>query len=329
MNDRRDALVGVVILAALVVITLGTLWLQGVMVPGERVDVEAAFSDVGMIQPGAGVKFRGVQIGRIRTVEVDESGEFVRVVMRIDAEVRLPDDAVVVLSPESMFGDWQAEIQAPGRFSEARFTRIDEEGVLPGYALPDISELTAAADEISDNLASLTERVGIAFSEETAQNIASLVANVEEVTTRLADLVDQQATSFTEVTDGVQAAVDEIGGAASQAQRSFAGIDSLLVRGNVETSLMNLGTISSNLAALTGELDDTNEDIRNLVLQVDSTFARVDRVMTEVEEGDGSLARLLRDPTLAGELEAAAAELTLLLEDIRENPRRYLRLSIF
>jgi hypothetical protein len=46
-------------------------------------------------------------------------------------------------------------------------------------------------------------------------------------------------------------------------------------------------------------------------------------------EGEGSLGRLLSDPTMAAGLEGTLAELQVLLQDIRENPRRYLRLSIF
>jgi len=66
-----------------------------------------------------------------------------------------------------------------------------------------------------------------------------------------------------------------------------------------------------------------------MATQADSTLGQVARLMASIEAGEGTLGRLLRDPTVAGELEGTLEELQLLLADIRENPRRYLRLSIF
>ncbi len=329
MKESRDALVGVVIVAALLLIGFGTLWLQGVSLTGERVDIEAVFERVGQIQPGSDVKLRGVRIGRVRSVEVEPDGELVRLVLRIDGEVTLPEGAVVVLSPESMFGDWQAEIQPPGVYPAQRFSQPREEGTLPGYSLPDISELTAAADDISENLGILTERVGIAFSDETARNIASLIENVEEVTERLSELVSQQATSFTDVTDEVTRATRSIGQAAEDARISFGRIDDLLAREELGETLDDLAVVSANLRELSGEFRETNTEVRQMAARMDTTFASLSRITSELEAGEGTLGRLLQDPTMAAELESTVIELNLLLADIRENPRRYLRLSIF
>lgn len=328
MNEGRDALVGVVIVAALVLIGVGTLWLQGASFGGDRQDVAAVFERVGQIQPGSEVKLRGVHIGRVRTVEVEPGGELVRVVMQIE-EVDLPANAVVVLSPESMFGDWQAEIQAPGIYPSARFAQPPDDETLPGYALPDISELTAAADDIAESMTELTERVGIAFSDETAENIASLIQNVEGVTQRLSDLVSQQATSFTDVTDEVGRATSSIADAAETAEASFARIDQLLAREEFGGALEDLAVATDNLAQLSGELRETTGDVRAMTLRMDTTFTRLGRITEQIEEGDGLMARLLRDPEMAEEFESTVVELNLLLADIRENPRRYLRLSIF
>ncbi len=329
MNESRDALVGVVIVAALLLIGFGTLWLQGVTFTGERQDIDAVFERVGQIQPGSDVKLRGVNIGRVRSVEVEPDGALVRLVLRVDAGVQLPEDAVVVLSPESMFGDWQAEIHPSGVYPSRRFAEPREQGTLPGYALPDISELTAAADDIAENMSVLTERVGIAFSDETARNIASMIDNIEEVTERLSELVSQQASSFTDVTTEVSRATSSIADAAERAQTSFGRVDDLLARTEFETALEDLAVVTSNFRELSGDLQETNIDVRQMALQMDSTFSRLARITAEIEEGDGTLARLLNDPTMAAELEGTVIELNLLLADIRENPRRYLRLSIF
>ncbi len=329
MNRTREALVGLVIVVAVLVTTFGVLWLQGVTWGEPQVEMEAVFDEVGLVRAGNAVKLRGVQVGRVREIAVDPGGELVRVTFRIGEGLTLPEDAVMVLSPESLFGDWQAEIHPRTRFPRVTFPEPQEADVLPGHALPDISQLTAAADDISESMLVLTERIGIAFSEETAQNIASLIDNIEGVTTQLSTLVEQQAASFAEVTDDVRQATQGIGSAADQARQTLERVDEIIARDEVESALQDLSAIAANMRGVSAELEGTNREVREMAEQVEATFAKVQGMLETVESGEGSLGRLFHDPVMAEELEGAVSELQLLLEDIRENPRRYVRLSIF
>jgi phospholipid/cholesterol/gamma-HCH transport system substrate-binding protein len=336
VSKSREALVGVVIVGAVLLGVFGTLWLQGFAWGAEHREVTAVFTEIGQVRTGAPVKFRGVRVGRVRDIRVDPGGQFVRLRLTVHEHITLPDDAVVILSPESMFGDWQAEIHTSARFPYAEYARIDEPDVLPGYALPDIAHLTAMADRISDNIAVLTERVGIAFSEETARNVADLIENVQEVSRGLSDLVTQQAESFAQVTEEVRGATRGVTSAARQAEstlltaeQTIRNMDGLLQRRELETALQDLAETAENLRGFSGDLRETNVEVREMAARVDSTFIRIGGVLGRFENAEGTLGRLLHDPTAAAELEGSLAELQLLLEDIRENPRRYLRLSIF
>lgn len=329
MKRSNEAMVGVVIVASLILITAGTLWLQGATLRGAETEITAAFDNVGLIRPGNAVKLRGVRIGRIQEIRVDPSGRFVRVHMRVDEDIPMPSDAVAILAPESLFGDWQVEIVPRDRFPEHRYHRPERPEDLPGYSIPDISQLTATADRISADIEILTERVGIAFSEETARNVASLIENVQEVTEQLSELVTQQADAFAGVTDEVRDVARELGSAAAGASQSFERINETLAREELTRTLEDLVVITANLRTFTAGLEDTSADVRRLAVRADSAFQRVEGVMAALEAGEGSLGRLLQDPTVATEMEGTLQELQLLLEDIRLNPRRYLRLSIF
>ncbi len=329
MKRSNEAMVGVVILAALILVTFGTLWLQGVTLRADEREVTAAFNRVGLIKAGNAVKLRGVRIGRIREIQVAPQGDLVEVTMRIQEDISLPDDAVAIVSPESLFGDWQIEIASRDHFPEHRYANPREPDHLPGYSIPDISQLTATADRISADIEVLTERVGIAFSEETARNIASLIENVENVTQRLSDLISQQADAFSGVTEEIQVIAEEVGYAATGARQSFERINQTLAREEFSQALSDMTEVTASLRQITREMEGTPEDIRGMAVKADSTFARINSIMAGLEAGEGTLGRLLEDPTMAQEMEGTLQELQLLLSDIRENPRRYLRLSIF
>jgi phospholipid/cholesterol/gamma-HCH transport system substrate-binding protein len=93
--------------------------------------------------------------------------------------------------------------------------------------------------------------------------------------------------------------------------------------------LVNARTASRNLAELSVGLGQTNRDFQGMLGRADSTFDSVTRLTRRIEEGEGSLGRMLADTGMVLQVETALLQLQQLLQDVRENPQRYVRLSIF
>jgi phospholipid/cholesterol/gamma-HCH transport system substrate-binding protein len=62
--------------------------------------------------PGSPVRVLGVDVGRIVDLEVEPGRSTVRVVMRIDDEVDLPEDASAIVVPESLLGERYVQLPA-------------------------------------------------------------------------------------------------------------------------------------------------------------------------------------------------------------------------
>lgn len=335
MNRGREALVGVVIIAALAVGVAGTLWLKGANWGRPLVPLEVLLPDVAQLNPGNSVKFRGVQVGRIADIEVEPSGDAVRVRVELYTELSLPDDAAVLLAPESFFGDWQAEIVSRTRYPGFSFYPVEDgtvhEGarVLGGYALPEFSRLTASADQIANNLAGLTRRFDIAFNEETAQNLANAIENFGVVSRDLRALVDQQSRIAMSITVSADSALAEIEVASRAARRSFERIEGILANTQIDSIVANVSGATGDLEKITADLAGSGEDLAATLARADSVLTRIDMLTARVAAGEGALGRLVTDSTLAVRAEDVLLQLDLLLQDLRANPRRYVRLSIF
>ncbi|HSG07096.1 MAG TPA: MlaD family protein [Longimicrobiales bacterium] len=335
MNRGRELLVGFVIVVAVAVGVGGSLWLKGTNWGRPAVPVEVLLTDVAQLSPGSVVKFRGVQVGRVSTIDVETDGQAVRVRLDLTEDIPLPEDAAVILAPESFFGDWQAEIVRRGRFPDFPFFDVPpgavREGtrVLGGYALPELSRLSAAAEQISTNLAQLSERLEVAFNDETAQNLAKAIDNYAAVSTDLRALIDQQAQVIISVTTSADSALNEIEATTRVARRSFERVDALLGDAQIDSIVSNVREGTGSLQQIAADLSGSAADLATTLSQADSTLARIDRVSARIEAGEGSLGRLLVDSTFAVRAEDVLAQLDLLLKDLRENPKRYVRLSIF
>jgi phospholipid/cholesterol/gamma-HCH transport system substrate-binding protein len=329
MTRRREIMVGLVIILGIVVAVVGTLWLQDASFGRGTRQVEALFLEVGQLMNGNSVKLRGVTIGRVDDISVEPDGKAVRVIMSVREEVVLPDNPAALVAPESMFGDWQAEIVPREAYPQFEFLDPSPDGTLGGYALPDISRLTAAADQISQNLGVLTDRVEEAFTQETAHNIAQAIDNIQDVSERLRELVEVQAGAFSDLATEVEAAAVELREAAHAGHMAFVTAEELLGAPTTDSLLLDARATAANLKDLTAELNTTVGEARGLITSADSTFTRLDRLTGQIEAGEGVFGRLMNDSVLIYRAEDVLIQLSVLLEDLRANPQRYVRISIF
>jgi phospholipid/cholesterol/gamma-HCH transport system substrate-binding protein len=328
----KEFLVGIVIIAAVAVAVVGTLWLQGTTF-GPVTMGTVLTETVGQLSEGNAVTYRGVRIGQVATIRVLDDGSGVEVTMIIREAVRMPADAAVVFGPESLFGDWHAEIVSRASYPSFPFYAVPPglgaPAPLGGYALPELSRLTASAEQISSNLESLTDRLELAFNEETASSLSTAIENIQAITYEVRALVARQSEVATAIIANADSALAEIGVAATAARRSFERVEGIVDEADLEATLTDLRGIAADLRQVSGELADTTGGVAGTLSRADSAFARIDRIAARIESGEGAIGRLLGDTTFVVRAEGVLLQLDSLLADLRENPRRYVRLSIF
>lgn len=329
MTRRNEVVVGLVVIAGILIVVFGTIWLRGLRLGQEEVTVLARFNEVGQLLTGSSVKFRGVPIGRVENIALEPGGGAVIVTMSVSGDVRLPDDPVVVLAPESLFGDWQAEIVSRAQFPFYDYAFTRDPGVLAGYALPDMSRLTAVADQIARNMATISQRFEVAFTEETALHIRAAIENIQDVSQQLTGLVGGQQAALEEVARNLERTSEAAGQAALTMQRAFVEIEEAIGGGRLAGIVANVERATARTDTLATLLAMASQDLRATAARADTTLRHVDGIASAVQRGEGTIGLLLRDTTLYYNLVEMNAQIEALMRDIRENPRRYINLRIF
>lgn len=329
MRKRSEILVGAVIIAAAALLFVGMVWLNGTGLRGDLQVLEARFREVGQLRVGASVKLRGVPVGRVSDVALETGGEGVIVTMRIRRDITLPEDPVVLLAPESFFGAWQVEIHPRSRFPDYAYAEAPDPKVLPGFTLPDMSRLTAVADEIAQNMAVLTNRVEIAFTEETALNLRQAIENIQEVSEQLTGLVGSQKKAIDGLSANLEQTTIALGEAAQSIRRTFEQVEESIAEGELVSIMDNVNRTTSRLDSLSTALLAASEEFRRVVNRADGALSVVESVGGKFERGEGSLGLLLQDSSLYADLIQTNLLMQELLRDIKENPRKYIKLSIF
>jgi phospholipid/cholesterol/gamma-HCH transport system substrate-binding protein len=365
MKLKNEALVGLTVILGIIAAVMGAVWLSGRSWGDEYKDVQASFTAVGQLAEGNPVTFRGVNVGRVSKIELSPRGTGVYVTMSVRPDVPLQGDVGVLLGSASLFGDWQAQIVSQREFPDLAFTTAPRRDILPGASLPDISELTAVAARIASDIETLSERIQIAFTPETAVEIRTTIENVSAATEQLSGFLEAQTRTYGQVGANVLASTENIRLATASAQATMNDVRASLQGGDVQAILSNARQASENLTALSTQLRGAASGVPGLVATADSTIGAFGRtaetlnttiagiqpaltavgptveqarlamtsfntLLTQLSSQQGTVGRLMSDPALYEEFQRLVTTMQRLMADIQANPGKYIgELQVF
>jgi phospholipid/cholesterol/gamma-HCH transport system substrate-binding protein len=263
-----------------------------------RYVVTTQVPDAGGIRSGDPVQMRGVNIGRVQHFDIEKDG--VRIRLEIEGEYRVPADSRVELHSGGLFGGMVADIQ-PGSSQEPLRGGESLPGAAGGGVAGTVSDAASSARTVLDRLQSVLDTETVDGVRRSVAQVRRGSAEAEALLKELRGLTAEQRRELQGVTRGLRDASAAFEKAASRPE-----IERVLTR----------------LDDLTRRLDGTTDTL-------DRSAASLAAVLGRIERGEGTLGRLTAEDTLYVNLNDAALNLSRLLEDVRRNPRRYLRLSLF
>jgi len=101
----------------------------------------------------------------------------------------------------------------------------------------------------------------------------------------------------------------------------------VLNRGAIEGSIQNLDSFTENLALVTDSISKMG--LTNTFANLAQTAEQLNAILAGIENGEGSLGKLTKDTEMYDYLTQTSKELSLLLQDVRLNPKRYINVSVF
>ena len=279
-----------------------------------------SFADARGVAGGTPVRKNGILVGRVKSVTLDERGG-VNVVADIDAYVPIYRDEVPRIS-STILGD--AEIQlVPGHIVPPR-QRIDPQEVLRGGVSRDPLE---AFTNLEPKLATALEALGQASDavEKLSNNIDRMFMGgndrFEKLVRKTESALDSFNTAMKNIDDvmGDPAAREDIKDTITALPEIVADLRKTVqgIGATVDTADRNL----RNLEGLTKPLGDRGTA---MVAQIDRTIGRLDETLQQaalftkaLNESDGTLGKLVRDPQVYQDLAQAAAMVNKLTRELR------------
>jgi phospholipid/cholesterol/gamma-HCH transport system substrate-binding protein len=337
-----DLRVGLVVVVSLAILAFTLLYIGGGGgSPFSRTYVvKALMSDVNGLKPGAPVRVGGVEVGSVTRVGFAGQGApgLVEVEMRLDRHVkgRVTTESQATLGSLGLLGEKAVDIT-----TSTRGTPVESGGLIRAAAedpfkglLTDASESTAHLRRILARMDAGEGFIGKALRDEelytrmvdVSRRLQTVMEKLESSDSPLGRMVNdrEMANSLSASAKGLEAVVSRVRdgqgalGALSKDQE---------LADQLKSVAANLNDLTSRLRRGEGTFGKLFQDDA-LFRKVDSVSTRLDALLDRLENGQGTAGRLLRDPDLYENLNATLKEARHLVEDVRKDPRKYLRLKV-
>ena len=173
--------------------------------------------------------------------------------------------------------------------------------------------------------------------------LAAAGTELADVKERLTRVMDNLSVTLESVNAVLKDNKGNIDGTLTHLNSISGNMDAVLAaeKGSLRTAIDNIGKFSTALgenserfSSMIANLDRfsqqlTEADIDSLSLGLRTTLGELNRTVARINEGKGTVGRLMNDPRLYESLETASANLAALLEDLKAHPKRYVHFSLF
>jgi phospholipid/cholesterol/gamma-HCH transport system substrate-binding protein len=289
MRYGREAIVGTIVIIAVVIFLLGTMWLSGRSL-GDRRLVQVRFANVGGLKRASPVRISGVQVGRVEHIKLEDVGK-VLVSISITPDITPKIDATARISAAGFVGDYTVDFD-PGQSS----TPLPPGQIVIGSSKSGFEQRAARLGDRADSL-----MIGLQefANKETAEDLRGALRAFQGTMTQ----AEKTLRGFGDANHGATA---EMTRTMVALQRLSNRLDTTLANPAIGSMLQKTDTLAGDLSVMTRQLT--------------SMSARLDTVLSGVNQGRGTIGKFATDSTLYYELRDLSAAMKGLVSELQKNP---------
>lgn len=303
MNVSKELKVGILSVVTIAMLYFGFNFLKGSDLFSSTNTYFVVYDNVDGLTSSNPVTLNGLSVGRVKSIKIQQDrNNQLLVAMEVRKDIILRKGTQAVLADGGLLGDKAIRLQI-----SPTGTQLENGDTLQGFKEAGISALLQAK------------------------------------TLPVMDKADSLVRNLNVVTKGFT----ETGAILNQVLRNYDQTGTVL-RSALERNQKDLSTLITNLSKLSGSLVETEKQIGPLLAKA-GTFAdslkalrlgqtvnranqlvgQMEQLVAAVQTGQGTASKLINDDTLYNNLNYTMISLNQLLANLRENPKRYVNVSIF
>lgn len=315
MKVNKETKIGFIFIVAALLLYWGYNFLKGKDVFTQERTFYASYYDVSGLSKSDPIYINGLRAGQVKSLQFEpgHTGK-IMVELQLSQSYPLAKNTIAKIVSTDLMGTKAISLSLGNSTDflidgDTMLTSI--ESTLQEQMEQTIAPLKNKAEDLLSSVDEIIVSLQDILNSETSANIKSSLSslekslvNMESVTGNLDSLVIKEKSSIERILENAESITNNL-----QANND-----------HITSILSNFHEVSDSLVAA---------DMASTLRFANKSLSDFSEIMNKINSGEGSMGMLMNNDTLYLELEKSARDLNLLMEDIRLNPSRYVKFSLF
>ena len=289
----KEVKIAIVAIAGLVVLFLGMNFLKGLNLFSSDTRYYISFKDISGLSSSCPIYADGYKVGVVRNIRYDyEQGKDILVEANINKDLRIPKGSSAEIVSDLM-GNVKVNLLLANNMRERVNPGETIVGGINDGAMGQVKDLIPVVEKMLPKLDSILANVNALLADPALSNS---LHNVETITGNLTVSTKELNTLLGSLNRNVPGLMDKA------------------------------GRVMDNAETLTGKLSQV--DVEGTMNKVNATLDNVQAFTDQLNNNQGSLGLLMRDPNLYYNLNSTMKHADSLMIDLKAHPKRYVHFSI-
>ena len=296
---------GFIFLLAIIFLVYGLKYLKGLNVFQTNKPYYAIYDDIDGLQIGSSIRLNGFNVGMVNNIILNSDNNLV-VTLNIDGLDNIPENSICKIVNQDLMGTKGVSLilGQSNSFANSGDTLLGRvENSLQDEVNAQILPLKNKAEGLIGSVDSLLTIVTAVLNKNTRNSLSNSIKSLDE--------------TF-EILSKTMVKID------SMVYDNDARVSKVL--SNLESITTNLNDSSTGIKPILYNLSSISDTLSNA--NFGSLVNNINTISNNINSGSGSLTKLMNDEKLYNNLEKSTSELAELIEDIKNNPKRYVNFSI-
>lgn len=300
MKLTKEIKTAVLVIVSIFLFIWGYNFLKGKDLFNSTTRVYVVYDNVAGLVNSAPVTLNGLAIGKVNAITIQPDGKLL-VEMQINTDFPISKSSIAEIYDSGLVGGRQIAIKP--NFQDKNYIKS-------GDYLKASSKLG-----ITDALAQQLEPL--------QYKVQKLLDNADALFTNFNDILDEKTKK------NLKNSISELNKTLSEFSVASKNINGMIAdnKSKFNSTMTNFDNTAANFSKMSDSLAKANlgQTVRNL----EKTLANVDKIMIDIEQGKGTMGKLMKDDAMYTNFTNTSKELELLLQDVRLHPTRYVNVSLF
>ena len=303
MKYSKELKIGVFVVAVLVMSFFVINYLRGEDIFNKEIELVSSYDNVEGLVASAPVYIKGYKAGKVKEVAYQPESDDFKVICSVLKEFRIPEDSKMTIYAVDIMGGKGVRLD----LGESESLVADGAYLVPAYE-------TGLLDGIAAGIGPLLEKVG--------NTLDSLSVTVSGINSMLADAnvasISRTLRHLEMTMNNVEAVSATVGGKSDE----------------LNSFIDNLASLTDKFGGIADKVDSTMTDVTSITSaitesDIQGVVASFGSLLEKIDDPEGTVGKLLVDGSLYDSLDELLIDIDSLIEKIQENPKKYLRISVF